>query len=1034
MPAVHETAYPHLKRQPSALDLAQIYTPTQAEHALAARQTKGPVARIGFLVMLKTFQRLGYFVRLSDVPEAIVQHVIACTTLPLTFAQLQDYDASGTRQRHLTAIRAYRHVQPYDPTVQRRLIRSLVEAARTKTDLADLINVGIEELIRLRCELPAFAPLCRLARHARAVVHQAIYRQVQERLTPAVCAQLDQLLVADPVTKHTPWNNLKRDPGTPTLTHLKDILDHVAWLATLGNIAAALALLPDVKRKHFAAEANTLDAARMAALEPAKRATLLAALVVVRTAQARDDMAEMFIKRMLGIHQKAKEALAAYHAKHQGRTDDLIATLRDVVRAYQHTGTGDERITAVGGALTETPEAILAACEAHLAYAGNNYFPFLWPCYRSHRPTLFRLARTCTLESTSQDTSFLDSVAFLLRHENSKADWLLLYREEPTATGIQRVPILDLSWVPEGWWRLLTDQYTTTPQPKQINRRHFEVCIFTQLLSELKSGDVAVVGSDAYADYRTQLIDWEEYHRTVQDYGAMVGLPTEGAAFVAHVRQRLSDQAQKTDTAFPTNDALRIEQGEPVLSRLPRRPEPPGLAVLETAFAQRLAAVNILDVIRYTAYWLEWTAPFGPISGHAGKLESPTARYLATVFCYGCNLGPTQTARGIVGLDRKQIAWPNQRHITEDALEEAITITVNAYQRMALPQQWGSGKHVSADGTKWDIYEQNLLAEYHIRYGGYGGIGYYHVSDTYIALFSHFIPCGVWEAVYILDGLLNNDSEIQPDTVHADTQGQNAPVFALAFLLGITLMPRIRNWKRLTFFRPQQSAQYTHIDDLFSNTIDWKLIETHLPDMLRVVLSIKAGRITPSAILRRLSSYNRHNRLYQAFRELGRAIRTEFLLQYLADPAVRAMIQAATNKSESFNRLVQWIAFGGDQVIGTNDRAAQRKIIKYNHLVANCMIFYNVVVMSQVLQELQAEGVIIELEALAALSPYITEHIDRFGRYSLDVDQQPPALDASVFSSTWLPRKADAQVTVGKPSQQGQEPAAGTVQLGLDGW
>jgi hypothetical protein len=32
------------------------------------------------------------------------------------------------------------------------------------------------------------------------------------------------------------------------------------------------------------------------------------------------------------------------------------------------------------------------------------------------------------------------------------------------------------------------------------------------------------------------------------------------------------------------------------------------------------------------------------------------------------------------------------------------------------------------------MYEQNLLAEYHIRYGGYGGIGYYHVSDTYIAL------------------------------------------------------------------------------------------------------------------------------------------------------------------------------------------------------------------------------------------------------------------------------------------------------------
>ncbi len=53
---------------------------------------------------------------------------------------------------------------------------------------------------------------------------------------------------------------------------------------------------------------------------------------------------------------------------------------------------------------------------------------------------------------------------------------------------------------------------------------------------------------------------------------------------------------------------------------------------------------------------------------------------------------------------------------------------------------WGTGESASVDGTKWDLYEQNL---YHIRYGGYGGIGYYHVSDTYIALFSNFIPCGV---------------------------------------------------------------------------------------------------------------------------------------------------------------------------------------------------------------------------------------------------------------------------------------------------
>lgn len=79
--------------------------------------------------------------------------------------------------------------------------------------------------------------------------------------------------------------------------------------------------------------------------------------------------------------------------------------------------------------------------------------------------------------------------------------------------------------------------------------------------------------------------------------------------------------------------------------------------------------------------------------------------------------------------------------------------------------------HVSADGTKYDMSDENLMAEYHIRYGGYGGIDYYHFADSYIALFSHLIACGTWKAVYIIDGLLKNKSDIQPDTVHADPQG-----------------------------------------------------------------------------------------------------------------------------------------------------------------------------------------------------------------------------------------------------------------------
>ena len=252
---------------------------------------------------------------------------------------------------------------------------------------------------------------------------------------------------------------------------------------------------------------------------------------------------------------------------------------------------------------------------------------------------------------------------------------------------------------------------------------------------------------------------------------------------------------------------------------------------------------------------------------------------------------------------------------------------------------------------------------------------------------------GVWEAVYILDGLLKNTSAIQPDILHADTQGQSTPVFGLAHLLGIQLMPRIRNWKDLTFYAPTDQfavEHLAHIQELFTDAIDWSLIAIHLPDMLRVAISISQGKIRSSTILRKLGTYSRKNRLYSAFCELGRVVRTMFLLHFIRDEELRRTINAATNTSEAWNGFVQWVAFGGEGVIRQNNREEQRKIIRYNHLVANLVVFHNVVSMTRVLQELVDAGYVVTPEIITRLSPYKTEHINRFGHYELRFDHVPP--------------------------------------------
>jgi TnpA family transposase len=207
-------------------------------------------------------------------------------------------------------------------------------------------------------------------------------------------------------------------------------------------------------------------------------------------------------------------------------------------------------------------------------------------------------------------------------------------------------------------------------------------------------------------------------------------------------------------------------------------------------------------------------------------------------------------------------------------------------------------------------------------------------------------------------------------------------VFGLAHLLGIKLMPRIRNWKDLRFSRPSKETRYQHIDSLFTDTVDWDLIETHWPDLLQVVLSIKAGTVSSALLLRKLGTYSRRNRLYQAFSELGRVVRTAFLLEYLSNAQLREQITASTNKVEAYHRFAKWLFFGGEGLLWEVHPDEQEKRLKYNHVLTNAVAIQNVIDLTRGVRELIAGGYSVTRDDLAALSPHQTRHIKRFGDYS----------------------------------------------------
>jgi hypothetical protein len=161
---------------------AQLYTPTVYELAFARERARQPLQRAGLLLLLKTFQRLGYFALCAEIPAPIIRHIFRRAGLVELPEQLQAYDASMARDRHTTLIREFLGVTADGPPAREVVVETCLQAARTRHDLPDLINMAIEELIRQRFELPAFSTLLRIARTTRNTVNRRYQLRVCELL------------------------------------------------------------------------------------------------------------------------------------------------------------------------------------------------------------------------------------------------------------------------------------------------------------------------------------------------------------------------------------------------------------------------------------------------------------------------------------------------------------------------------------------------------------------------------------------------------------------------------------------------------------------------------------------------------------------------------------------------------------------------------------------------------------------------------------------------------------------------------------
>src|SRR5699024_6808022 len=176
-------------------------------------------------------------------------------------------------------------------------------------------------------------------------------------------------------------------------------------------------------------------------------------------------------------------------------------------------------------------------------------------------------------------------------------------------------------------------------------------------------GDIAVVGSNEYADWTEHLLPWEECEQHLAAFCAEVGLPETAEGFVAHLKHRHLDASMELEPGYEDNADLFIDDGVPRLKKRRSPGSPNAAEKLFEAIEARMPERSLLGTVARTAYWLGGPAGFGPASGSDPKIRDVLGRYALAVFTGGINIGPYEAAKHSAGSTGRELSMVRNRHI-----------------------------------------------------------------------------------------------------------------------------------------------------------------------------------------------------------------------------------------------------------------------------------------------------------------------------------------------------------------------------------
>ena len=485
----------------------------------------------------------------------------------------------------------------------------------------------------------------------------------------------------------------------------------------------------------------------------------------------------------------------------------------------------------------------------------------------------------------------------------------------------------------------------TTQPTYAVSRHAYSFAVLEQLQTGLKRHDVFVSPSQKWGDPRAKVLQPEAWKALRPQVCRSLGRSTDMAAELATLRQQLDASYRRTAENLGTNPFVRVERqnGKDSLTISPivKLDTPPSLALLRSAIAGNLPLADLPDVILEVHRWTGFLDEFTHINESTARVDNLVTSLCAVLVAEACNIGLEPVIRpDNPALTRDRLEYVQQNYIRVETILRANARLVAAQSRIALAQAWGGGEVASADGLRFKVPVRTINAGPNARYFHYGeGATYFNfTSDQFSGLHYLVIPGTLKEGPYLLAGLLEQQTNLQPREIMTDNASYSDQLFGLFWLLGYQFSPRLADAGESRLWRLDPKADYGPLNEVSRHRINSRVIEQHGDDLLRVAGSLKMHTVGAVELMQSLQGRSRASSLAHAIGEVGRIAKSLYLLDYYDDESYRRRILNQLTRGERRHRLARSVFHGQKGELRQRYREGQEDQLGLLGLVVNVIV------------------------------------------------------------------------------------------------